>query len=359
MKILFTGGHITPAIAVADELHARLPKAEIIFVGRATSLEGSGIDSEEARIVGERGFRFLPISPGRLTRALTILTVLGIVRIPFGFFRAISIVLSERPDVIVSFGGYVALPIVIAGWMLGIPSLTHEQTMVPGLANRIIGRFAKKICVSFPQTARVFDQNKTVVSGLPIRRSLFAPAKKARFSIGTKPLIFFTGGSTGAQSLNRVIYSAVANLSKRYSIIHQTGRIDFPKAPKIDDNVAIAYLDERDYAWVLNRAKLVVGRAGANTVGEIAILGKVAIFVPLPWSAGNEQYENARVLQEAGSAVILEQKNLSAETLVDTIEKTFSTIGEFQKNAASLALTIPHDAAQKIVSLVEGLVIHA
>ena len=358
-KILFTGGHITPAIAVSDELRELVVEAEIIFVGRLQTMEGGG-ESEEARIVNARGFRFLSISAGRFTRALNMLSFVGIMRIPFGFFRAFQICISERPDVIVSFGGYVALPVVIAGWILGIPSLTHEQTRVPGLANRIIAHLAKRVCVSFTGTEREFPKHKTVVTGLPIRKSIFNPPNTSPFPIDLKkPLIFITGGSTGAQTLNRLIFPIVRNLTERYGVIHQTGRLDFQNAPKISGYIATAYLEERDYAWVINHARLVIGRSGANTIGEVAALGKVALLVPLPWSGENEQYENARYLEEAGTSRVLNQKNLTPAQLLTAVDAIWADVEAYGKNATKLSREFPQNAAAEVTNQIMELFSHA
>lgn len=357
-KILITGGHITPAIAVADELRKRDREAEIIFVVRREALEGGG-ESEEARLVKARGFRSFSISAGRLTRTLSVLSVLGIMRIPFGFFRAFQICVSERPDIIVSFGGYVALPIVLAGWILGIPGVTHEQTRVPGLANRIIAHLAKRVCVSFPETEREFPKHKTVVTGLPLRESLFHPPTKPPFALGKKSLIFVTGGSTGARSLNRLVFPIVPDLINRFNVIHQTGRLDFSNAPKISGYVATPYLEEREYAWAVHHADLVVGRSGANTVGEIAALGKVALFVPLPWSGGDEQFHNADVLVNAGSSQVIRQNNLTPEKLLKMIRTIFRNRETRQRQAQAYARSVPRDAAAVVARQVSEILSHA
>lgn len=358
-KILITGGHITPAIAVADELRKRDGEMEIIFVVRRQATEGGG-ESEEARIVKARGFRYVSISAGRFTRALNMLSFVGIVRIPFGFFRAFHICISERPDIIVSFGGYVALPVVLAGWILGIPSLTHEQTRSPGLANRIIAHYAKRVCVSFSETVHEFPKQNTVVTGLPIRHSIFNPPKTSPFPIDLKkPLVFITGGSTGAQSLNRLIFPIIQNITKRYGVIHQTGRLDFLSSPKASGYIAIPYLEEREYAWVVNHANLIIGRSGANTTGEIAALGKVALLVPLPWSGGNEQYENALHLEKAGTCRVLNQKNLTSEELVTAIGALLTDQQVYRSNAIKLSREFPRNAAEEVAHQVVEILSHA
>ncbi|OGG14865.1 hypothetical protein A2875_01290 [Candidatus Gottesmanbacteria bacterium RIFCSPHIGHO2_01_FULL_46_14] len=358
-KILMTGGHITPAIAVADALKKTNTQIDIVFAGRDTSIEGSNSQSEEARLVNQRGFRFVSIQAGRITRAFTLLTAVGIFRIPFGFIAAFGICLSERPDVIVSFGGYVALPVVIAGWMLAIPSITHEQTLSPGLANRIIGLFAKKICVSFPQTVKDFPSDKTVLTGLPLRESIFHPPKNSPFPLGNKPLIIVTGGSTGAVTLNRLVFPIVENLTTYYSIIHQTGRLDLQNAPDVPNYFATAYLDEPAYAWAIGHADLVVGRSGANTVGEVAVLGKVALFVPLPWSGGNEQYENARYLETVGTSQVLNQKNLTPGKLLGAIEGIFRDKQTYDKKAVEISREFPRDGAVRVADQVMAILSHA
>ncbi len=359
-KILICGGHITPAIAVSDELRKRNTEVEIIFVGRLKALEGGKIDSEEVRIVKARGFRFLSISAGRVTRVLTLLGVVGIVRIPFGFFRAFQICIAERPDIIVSFGGYVALPIVLAGWILGIPSITHEQTLVPGLANRIIARFARRVCVSFAETATAFPKHKTTTTGLPLRESIFHPPASPPFRFADKkPLLFVTGGSTGAQSLNRLIFPIARDLTSRFRVIHQTGRLDFSNAPKISGYIAAAYFEESDYAWVITHARLIIGRSGANTIGEIASLGKIALFVPLPWSGGNEQYENARYLEKAGTSRVLNQKNLTSDRLLTAIDGFWADEHVYRSNAAKLSQEFPRNAAASVAHQVIKILSHA
>jgi UDP-N-acetylglucosamine--N-acetylmuramyl-(pentapeptide) pyrophosphoryl-undecaprenol N-acetylglucosamine transferase len=361
MRVLITGGHLTTAVAVIEELQATRPSWEILFVGRTRMIEGSDVPSEEQRIVEAMGIRFLPINAGRLTRSVGIRTVLSIVKFPFGVFQAIAILRSARPDVVLSFGGYVALPLVIAGSLLGITSVTHEQTRVAGLANRIIARLSRQVFVSFPDMVRAFPRGKAIYTGLPVRRIVFHPPGAPQFSLPktSDPLLFITGGITGSHSINRIVFPALSALLSRHVVVHQVGRYSLNEATEQRQSLPAAlrkryivapYLDAESYAWVLSHARLVIGRSGANTVMELALLGAEAILIPLPWSSGGEQQANARWLAEKGLATVVAQSTLTGHTLVRLVENITSVT---QKRRPVPGLK--KDAARRIVGAVSDL----
>ncbi len=364
-KVMVTGGHVTPAIATIDALMKNHPEWQIVFVGRKTALEGDRTLSEEYRLINAKHIRFLSIIAGRLKREGGVRAFITLMKVPVGFVQAVWDVLTERPDVIVSFGGYVGLPVVAAGWILRVPIVTHEQTRRPGLANRIISRFATRTCVSFPGDTVGLHGN-LIYTGLPLRESVLHPQLTSSITLPKKkrPLLLVVGGSTGARSMNTIIYEALPALLRTFTVLHQVGRISVNKSIEVrsslienrDHYIPIPYLSEDEYAWVLHRAKLVIGRSGANTVMEIAVVGKVALFVPLPWSAGNEQYFNALFLKEAGSAEILPQKDLSLNALVQTVTRMMDEYADRDRRAALLAVQVPHDGSLKLVRVIEELV---
>jgi UDP-N-acetylglucosamine--N-acetylmuramyl-(pentapeptide) pyrophosphoryl-undecaprenol N-acetylglucosamine transferase len=198
-KVFITGGHLTPAVAVIDEIIRRKLPWEIIFIGRMYAVEGSSEKAKEEEVITSKKIRFVPFTTGRLQRAFSLYTIVSLVKIPFGFVQALILCTREKPDIVVSFGGYIALPVVVASYISGIPVLTHEQTRVPGLSNRIIARFARKICISFPDIRHTFPRERTVYTGLPIRKEIFETPLKPAFSLPVKkyPLIYITGGTTG------------------------------------------------------------------------------------------------------------------------------------------------------------------
>lgn len=364
--IAITGGHATPALAVVSEIKRLHPTWNLIWIGRRTALEGTRTESEEYRLVRKRGIRFLTLTAGRFTRLWSIRTILSLIKVPLGYMQALFYLIRERPTIIVSFGGYIALPVVLAGAVLGIPSITHEQTQVPGLANRIIARFARRICVSFFESLGWFPKNKTVVTGLPVRRELLAAAKSAPIRpTGSFPVLYITGGSTGAITLNSIVFPAIRQLTKTFTVFHQTGHPSFGQASRVRDSlpeaqkrryVIVPFLGTEGVGQMLGSAQIVIARAGANTIGELAMLGNVAILVPLPWSAGGEQRSNALWLAQNGGAVILDQEGLTGETVERTIHELMADYASYQERASRLTRTFPRNGSERLVGEIEQIV---
>lgn len=363
--ILVTGGHITPALATIEAIRIRYPNWKIMFVGRKTSIEGSRVYSEEYTLVNALGIPFVSLVAGRIKRDGSLWTLWSLIKIPIGFVQAFFILLTKRPTLVLSFGGYIAMPVVVAAWLLRVPVVTHEQTTHVGLANRLIARLATRTCVSFPNTQGLVGQQVTL-TGLPMRRKVFVSSAKAPFRLPSdKPMIFITGGSTGSVSVNNIVFAALDTLLASYTIVHQVGRISLERATKIKNALPIAlqdryvfvpYLDEQSYTWVLDHATLVVGRSGANTVMELAARGAIALFVPLPWASGNEQYTNATYMENAGSAVVIQQKNLTRDELVRTIHRMIADAKNLKTAAAKFTHSVPRDGADKLVDVVFDVV---
>ena len=359
--ILITGGHITPALATLETIRARHPNWKLIFVGRKTSIEGSRVHSEEYTMINAFGIPFISLVAGRIKRDGSLWTLWSFIKIPIGFIQAFFIMFTRRPTLVLSFGGYIAMPVVVAAWCLRVPIVTHEQTTHVGLANRLISRMATRTCVSFPNTQGLLGKNVTV-TGLPMRRKVFVASAKAPFSIPTNvPMIFVTGGSTGSVSVNKIVFSALDTLLSSYVVVHQVGRISLDTATRVKNALPVAlqgryisvpYLDELSYAWVLDHATLVVGRSGANTVMELAARGAIALFVPLPWASGNEQYTNAKYMEAAGSAVVIQQRDFTRQTFIDTVHRMIGDAKMLESAAARLTRSVPRDGAEKLVDVV-------
>ena len=347
-KILITGGHVTPAIALIDKLKQQ-GDADIVFIGRP----------QEYHLITEKGIRFLPLMTGRVGRTFTRHWLPSLLKIPFGFAAAMWYVLGERPSLVVSFGGYIAFPVALSAWILRVPILTHEQTRAAGLTNRIIGRIAKRVCVAYEDMIGQFPKGKAVYTGLPMRKELFAPSKTAPYPAREKtyPVLYITGGSLGAQSLNRLIYPIIAKLTQTWTVIHQVGAHSLADAKKIRDPryIAEAYISVEKLSWVLHHAVMVMGRSGANTTMELAALGKVAILIPLPWAGANEQQLNAEWLGRRGGAWVLPQKGLTPAKILSTIAAVWRDRGEYQKRATTLAPAIYRDGDTRMVREINAL----
>ena len=328
-----TGGHITPALATLTALREQLggTPLEVLWIGTRDGLE--------RRIAGEQGLPFATIQAGKLRRYLSLANILDFGRIPVGVAQALAHVARFRPDVVFGTGGFVSVPTVTAAGLLRRPVLIHEQTAQFGLANRLCLPFATTIALPY-EASRAFvppTKRRIVVTGNPVRADLFAGdrAEGARL-LGLDPALptlYVTGGATGARTLNTTLATILPDLLSRYQVIHSRGTQ--PDRPTLADLRAIAdalpparrarYVvrgfigPELPHIYAL--AALVIGRAGAGTVAEIAALGKPAILIPLPGTGGDEQTKNARLLADAGAARMIPESELTPAGLTAAIDE--------------------------------------
>lgn len=315
MRIFITGGHVTPAIAVIDEL-LREGKSEIFFFGRKyIGLDRSQPSMEYQLVAARKKVKFHNLTTGRLSRIKNISSITEIFKIPVGIILSIYYIFKYRPVKLLSFGGYLAFPMAMCCSMAGIEVFTHEQTIRPGLSNRIISFFCKKIFISFPQSVSFFNRKKVIITGNPVRKEVLQIIDKnliEKIDKG-KPMLFITGGSMGSHSVNLHIEKILSVLTPKFSVIHQCGNA----APYYDWN-RLSKLKSKNYLPVVNisqgeigavwaKSSVVVCRAGANTIFELIALAKPAVVVPLPWSGSSEQLLHAQFLQKHGVAEIFDQ----------------------------------------------------
>jgi len=326
--IIVTGGHLTPAQAVIDVLQKKYPSWNIVWVGRKYAFEGTKTQSAEYENIVRLGIPFVSLTTGRLQRKFSFYTIPSLLKIPVGIVQSMLILKKYKPALVVSFGGYIALPVALAAYVLRIPVLTHEQTHHIGASNKIIGLVAKKICVTFPETLSEVPKEKGVLTGLPIRKEIFSPPAKPSFPMPNSrlALLYITGGSTGAQSLNDKLFPFIEKLLESWVVVHQTGEISYKKALKTKESVRhqeryiiAPFFQGEDVAWLLHHARVVIGRSGANTVAELSAVGTPAVLVSLPWAGGNEQEQNARAYVQTGNAVLLDQDSVSEENVMNTL----------------------------------------
>ena len=295
--------------------------------------------SAEYREVASEGIKFIELRAGKFYRTYH---PLKLIRIPLGFFQALWILLKIHPQGVVSFGGYLAVPVVIAAWILGIPVITHEQTAISGYANRLIGFFSRKIAVSWPSSLAYYPPGKTLLTGLPLRPEITAAkADRLKNLSGIKSskikTVLVTGGKQGSHAINNCIFSSLPDLLHRFNIIHQTGSStifnDFKTAQKIRKDLTLEqqskylvydYISSENLRTILSQVSLVVSRAGAHIIYELAYLGIPAVLIPIPQSSHSEQNANARILISSGQAVLLEQKDLSPESLSRKLDEALT-----------------------------------
>lgn len=357
-KIVITGGHHSSALPVIDELHNILPEIELVWFGHKFSMARDINPTLEYREITALNIPFYDLKAGKFYKTYDIVRLL---KIPFGFFQALYFLLKVHPCLILSFGGYLAVPVVIAGWFLGIPSITHEQTLATGYANKVIALFAKKILVSWPQSLAYFDPKKTVYTGLPLRKAILK-ATTTNFQLNSDlPTIYLTAGKTGAHLLNSLVLELLPELLNTCNIIHQTG--DHSEYKDYDALVdRYAYLSPKplgkyyvrkfitdEIGEAFTKANLVMSRAGAHIITELLFLQKPALLIPIPWVSHNEQFMNAKLLEETGLAYILPEKELSTETLKQTLFQMLQTLEKYKIQDPKILEGIKQDAASRIV----------
>lgn len=348
MRILVTGAHFTPAVATIEELQ-KYSDTKIIYVGRKTTLEGDNTPSSESQVLPSMGVKFIPIITGRLQRDFTLYTIPSLLKIPIGFIQALLIILSEKPDVILSFGGYVAVPLVIMGWLFSIPIIIHEQTLVSGLANKISSVFASKIAVSFEEKKL---GEKVIFTGNPIRREIINISKGVSSKNKGLPVILIAGGNQGSHIINTIVEETLDELKKISVIYHQTGDSkfhDFERLSKLEDNhyKVFRFINE-GWGKILSKSDLVISRAGINTLMELSLLGKPALLIPIPYVSNNEQNKNADFFKELGLAKILPQSKLSANTFLEEIKGMLKNLNTLKTSASKAKSIVISDAAKRL-----------
>lgn len=357
MRIVITGGHFSPAYSVIQKIKN---EHEILVVGRRYAFEGEINETYEYKICQKERISFKEINAGRLQRKFTLHSVPSLLRFPKGAYSAYKILQEFKPDVIVTFGGYVGLPVAIAASLLRIPIVLHEQTQRAGLASKAIARIAKVVCLSYESSREYFGNANTVLTGNPLRSEIFE--EHALSATVTKPFIYITGGSTGAHFINEAIYSILPELLSNYSVVHQTGNStefsDFEKLTQFKKTLSSEYskkyivsefFSPYEIASFFQNAVLVISRSGANTVLELMAKGAVSLLIPLPYGQKSEQKDNAKLFVNTGMGEILEQKDLTRESLLRLIHAMISNRERYKKSTANALTYVHKDAADKII----------
>ncbi len=356
-----TGGHVFPALSLAQAIKDEYPQAEVVFVGTRKGLE--------ARLVPQMGFALWTIpSRGLMGLGLRerILTILGL---PWTAMKCVRILASLRPNVVVGMGGYVAGPVVLIAAIGGIPTAIAEQNSVPGRTNRLLGRFAKRVFLAFPQAEGAFPKEKVLVTGNPVRRELLEASARRRpfpWKGGQEDdfhLLVF-GGSQGAKAIDEAMVEAIpmfAQLPFRLKVLHQTApdRVHWLEEKYSEvglEHEVVAFIErmEEAYLW----AHLAICRAGAMSLAELALFGVPSILVPYPYAADDHQRKNAQAWESAGASLVLDQKELNGRRLFELVRTLSSSPEKLREMGwAARGLARPNAALEIVrecVKLLEG-----
>lgn len=331
-----TGGHIYPALAIADKFKEAEENAEILYVGNEEGIEKD--------VVPKAGYRIELVDARWIDRSNPWQLVKTGAKVVKGIIEAEHIMRKFKPDVVIGTGGYVCFPVIVAGKMYGAKTFLHEQNAFPGLANRALERYVNKVFLGFSDAAKYFKTpSKMVESGNPVRKSFFELNKReARSKLGFPQdefIVFSFGGSLGAEKINEVAFELMQTVNghEKVRMIFGTGKWYYDsifekvneKGIKLADNIIIKdYIDDMEN--YLAAADLVISRAGALSVAEATVCGKACILIPSPNVTGNHQYYNAKAVSDRGGALLVEEKDLTAEGLIANVMK-------FKNNPSLLA----------------------
>ena len=368
MKILFTGGgsggHVLPIIAITREIRKFSIKKELEFfyIGPKDGFGSLLLSQEDIKIKN--------ITSGKIRRYVDRESLFQnfidiAFKIPFGITQSFFHIFFLAPDLIFSKGGFGSVPVVITGWLLGVPIFIHESDSIPGLANKFLAKFSSKIFTSFPRTTE-FDEAKIILVGNPIRREVLGGSKEKAKEIfkltERKPVILVLGGSQGAERINDLFLEILPKIIQEFEIIHQCGENNFERVNN-ESKVVIKeflhkyyhpfpFLKEEELKNAYAACDIVISRAGSGSIFEIAAAGKPSILIPLPESAQNHQVNNAYVYAKSGAAIVLENENFTPHFFFEQLKILFANPEKLKEMGESTKKFTKPQAAKNIAKYI-------
>jgi UDP-N-acetylglucosamine--N-acetylmuramyl-(pentapeptide) pyrophosphoryl-undecaprenol N-acetylglucosamine transferase len=352
-----TGGHLFPGLAVAEEFKNRDASTEVIFVGTEFGIE--------ARVVPREGYPIKFVRAEGLVGVSFARKIKAVINMFFSVIDSYKILKAVGPDMVIGVGGYASGAIVFLAFLLSIPTIILEQNSVPGLTNKILGKFVNTVCITYQESIPFFPKMKTFLTGNPVRAHIFRGNPQAGlrlFSLGEGLFtVFIFGGSSGAGSINMAVVDALNyldDLKDKVQFLHQTGQRDYETVRKAYRRLGFKgtitpFIYQMGEAYAV--ADIVISRAGATTLAELTAMGKPAILIPYPFAAGNHQELNARKLKGIGAAKIILDGELKGEIVADTIRELYMNEvarTEMGKNSRSVGR---QDACSKVVDIAMSL----
>jgi len=345
-----TGGHLFPGIALAQAMMQTFSGCEVLFIGTERKVDKAAL--------ANLGFATMTIKSRGIKGKGAAAKIIALLLQPAALFAALRIMRKFKPDLVFGVGGYVTGPVILAARLLGIATCIHEQNSIPGLANKLLGRIAHRIFISLPGSENYFPAGKTVLSGNPVRSAIIKTAKQGRPPKQQgHPTLLVLGGSQGAHRLNSLMLEAAAKclvrLTPQPDIIHQTGETDEIQVREKYAELGITASVQaffRDMAEIYSQADLVVSRAGATTIAELAVCRLPVILVPYPFAADNHQEYNARYLVNAGGGLMFKQSELDGEKLGLEIKRLLKDTGLLAQMAVGSGRVAMPEATETIVN---------
>lgn len=348
-----TGGHIYPALAIINKIKEEEPNSEFLYIGTTNRMEKD--------LVPSLGYRYEALEVTGFKRKLSLDNIKTITNFLGAIKRAKAIIKDFEPDVVIGCGGYVTAPVIYAAKKLGKKTFIHEQNSVVGLANKFLAKYTDKIGVSFESTINDFPKGKAVLTGNPCSEKALSIKKADKESLGidkNKKLVLIVMGSLGSRTINDKIFSFIDSFkNKDYSVIFVTGATYYEKVKdvKIPKNVKVLpFIYEMPS--VMKITDLMVTRAGASTMSEITALEVPSIFIPSPYVTNNHQYKNAMDLVNNDAGIILEEKDLTENTLISLIDKTINDKEKLLSMKKKLSKIAVKDSSSRIYNILKELI---
>ncbi|MBX2866876.1 UDP-N-acetylglucosamine--N-acetylmuramyl-(pentapeptide) pyrophosphoryl-undecaprenol N-acetylglucosamine transferase [Candidatus Kaiserbacteria bacterium] len=366
MRIVLTGGgsggHFYPLIAIAESIRENTlsAQAELYYMGpnpyNKESLDALNI-------------KFVSCPSGKMRRYFSFMNFVDIFKVLFGFFIALFKLFWIYPDAIMSKGGYTTVPVVLAAWFLRIPVVVHESDVHPGISNKIGGRIAQYVAISWADTAEDFKKEKVAQTGIPFRKTLQTDVVDPKTQLGidpNRPMILVLGGSSGAERVNTLVLESLDELLPNYTVIHQTGKglyegvVQTAEAllkdsPYKEYYIPAAFLDAKKMNLAYSAASLIVSRAGSGTIFEIAAHGKPSIIIPIPEKIAHDQRTNAYTYARQTDAVVMEEQNLADGLLAAEIARIMGEAALYESMSLKAKTFAPTDAAEKISDILRKI----
>ena len=351
-----TGGHIYPAVAIANELKSRFPEAEFLFVGAK--------DKMEMQKVPQAGYAIKGLWISGIQRKLTLDNAMFPFKLLSSMWNSFRIIKSFKPDVVIGTGGFASGAVLKVASMLNIPTVIQEQNSYPGITNKLLAKKANKICVAYENLERFFPKDKMILTGNPVRQDLINEASKseaiAYFKLdANKKTLLVLGGSLGARRINQLIEKELDFLlSQNIQIIWQCGKLylnDYSKYNEKENVQVVAFIDRMDLVYAA--ADVVISRSGASSVSELCIVGKPTIFIPSPNVAEDHQTKNAKAISDKNGAILIRESELEAqfETVFSDLISNESKQAELSQNIKKLAKpNATKDIVEEIVKLIKN-----
>lgn len=351
-----TGGHIYPAVAIANELKNRFPDAEFLFVGAK--------DKMEMQKVPQAGYAIKGLWISGIQRKLTLDNAMFPLKLASSMWNSFKIIKSFKPNVVIGTGGFASGAVLKAASMLNIPTVIQEQNSYPGITNKLLAKRAHKICVAYENLERFFPKDKMILTGNPVRQDLIKAADKSEaisyFNLdANKKTLLVLGGSLGARRINQLIEKELDFLlSQNIQIIWQCGKLylnDYSKYNEKENVQVVAFIDRMDLVYAA--ADVVISRSGASSVSELCIVGKPTIFIPSPNVAEDHQTKNAKAISDKNGAILIKESELEMqfETIFSDLISNENKQSELSQNIKKLAKpNATKDIVEEIVKLIKN-----